>query len=112
MKAVVCLAALASVLVPVAHASAAASPLVGDEGIAEPVASVDEVLVGQTGQQQQQHPLGGGAGSGGVKKTKKKRKNIVVVLTDDQDLTMDSVEYMPLLKEHIVEKGITYRNHL
>ncbi|KXJ91234.1 alkaline-phosphatase-like protein [Microdochium bolleyi] len=44
-------------------------------------------------------------------KKKKKRKNIVVILTDDQDLTMGSAEYMPLLKEHIVQKGITYRNH-
>lgn len=77
-------------------------------------------------QQQQQHPLGGAHNThdttapldeNGVevsieKPKRKKRKNIIVILTDDQDLTMDSAEYMPLLKEHIADKGITFRNHL
>ncbi|KAJ1327774.1 N-acetylglucosamine-6-sulfatase [Microdochium nivale] len=76
-------------------------------------------------QQQQQHPLGGahnthdttapldenGVGVSIEKPKRKKRKNIVVILTDDQDLTMDSAKYMPLLKEHIADKGITFRNH-
>ncbi|KAK9778990.1 hypothetical protein SCAR479_04226 [Seiridium cardinale] len=42
---------------------------------------------------------------------KPKGKNIVFILSDDQDLTMDSVSYMPLLKSHIVDKGASFDNH-
>ena len=40
-----------------------------------------------------------------------KRPNIVVILTDDQDLHMDSVDYMPLLKKHITDHGTFYKRH-
>ena len=39
------------------------------------------------------------------------RPNIVVILTDDQDLHMDSVEYMPWLKEHVIDHGTFYKRH-
>jgi arylsulfatase A-like enzyme len=39
------------------------------------------------------------------------RPNIVVILTDDQDLHMDSVDYMPLLKKHIIDHGTFYKHH-
>jgi N-acetylglucosamine-6-sulfatase len=39
------------------------------------------------------------------------KPNIIVVLTDDQDLHMDSVNYMPLLKKHIVDHGTFYKRH-
>lgn len=39
------------------------------------------------------------------------RPNIVVILTDDQDLHMDSVEYMPLLKKHVIDYGTFYKRH-
>jgi N-acetylglucosamine-6-sulfatase len=40
-----------------------------------------------------------------------KRPNIVFVLTDDQDLHMDSLSYMPLLKKHVVDHGTSFSNH-
>ncbi|GKT61402.1 hypothetical protein ColTof4_01483 [Colletotrichum tofieldiae] len=39
------------------------------------------------------------------------RKNVVIILTDDQDATMDSVAYMPRLKEHIIDQGVSFANH-
>jgi hypothetical protein len=39
------------------------------------------------------------------------RPNIVVILTDDQDLHMDSVDYMPLLKKHVIDHGTFYKHH-
>jgi len=39
------------------------------------------------------------------------RANIVVILTDDQDLHMDSVDYMPLLKKHVIDHGTFYKHH-
>ncbi|KAL3427443.1 Arylsulfatase 3 [Phlyctema vagabunda] len=39
------------------------------------------------------------------------RPNIIVILTDDQDLHMQSVEYMPLLKKHIIDHGTYYKKH-
>ncbi|KAH7027718.1 alkaline-phosphatase-like protein [Microdochium trichocladiopsis] len=130
-----CLAVVATVvLVPGAHAATSSSGQPADDGVVAAAAPVEvggvdgghHQQAGFIGQehQQQQHALGGNVGheetSGDVDDgetvqhatgKRKKRKNIVVILTDDQDLTMDSPEYMPLLKEHIIEKGITFRNH-
>lgn len=39
------------------------------------------------------------------------RNNIVFVLTDDQDLELDSLKYMPLLQKHLGKKGTFYKNH-
>jgi hypothetical protein len=42
---------------------------------------------------------------------KKGKSNIVFILSDDQDVLMDSVSYMPRLKEHIIDKGTHFANH-
>ncbi|KAK7959100.1 arylsulfatase-like protein [Apiospora aurea] len=39
------------------------------------------------------------------------RPNIVLVLTDDQDLHMDSIDYMPYVKEHLIDHGTFYKKH-
>lgn len=49
---------------------------------------------------QQQQILGG-----------KKQPNIVMILTDDQDLHMDSLAYMPHTQKHIAEQGTSFVNH-
>jgi N-acetylglucosamine-6-sulfatase len=40
-----------------------------------------------------------------------KRHNIVFILTDDQDLHMDSLDYMPLLRKYIINEGTFYKRH-
>lgn len=40
-----------------------------------------------------------------------KRPNIVFILSDDQDLEMGSIDYMPLLGKYLKEKGTTYERH-
>jgi arylsulfatase A-like enzyme len=40
-----------------------------------------------------------------------RKPNFVFLLTDDQDLTMNSVEYMPHVRTRIREKGIDFTNH-
>lgn len=46
-----------------------------------------------------------GLGKGG------KRPNVILILTDDQDLHMNSLDYMPLLKKHLIDEGTLYRRH-
>jgi hypothetical protein len=41
----------------------------------------------------------------------KGKPNIVVILTDDQDLHMHSLDYMPLLKKHITDHGTFFKRH-
>ena len=41
----------------------------------------------------------------------KKQPNIVFILTDDQDLHMESISYMPYLKKHITNFGTTFSRH-
>lgn len=37
--------------------------------------------------------------------------NIVFILTDDQDLHLNSLDYMPLLQKHLVQQGTFYQRH-
>lgn len=37
--------------------------------------------------------------------------NIIFILTDDQDLRLDSLSYMPLLRQHLQDQGTFYENH-
>lgn len=39
------------------------------------------------------------------------RPNIVLVLTDDQDLHMQSIDFMPLLKKHVIDQGTFFKRH-
>ncbi|KAL2003750.1 hypothetical protein VTN02DRAFT_2386 [Thermoascus thermophilus] len=41
----------------------------------------------------------------------RERPNIVFILTDDQDLRLDSLEYMPLIRRHLQDQGTFYTNH-
>lgn len=40
-----------------------------------------------------------------------KKPNFLFILTDDQDLHMQSIDYMPLLKKHLSNQGTTYEKH-
>lgn len=40
-----------------------------------------------------------------------KKPNIVFILTDDQDLHMQSLDYLPLIKKHLTDKGTFYKRH-
>jgi hypothetical protein len=39
------------------------------------------------------------------------RPNIIFILTDDQDVEMDSLKYMPYLKQHLADEGTTFERH-
>lgn len=39
------------------------------------------------------------------------KPNIVIIITDDQDLHMNSIDYMPLLQKHIIDQGTFYKRH-
>ncbi|KHE84587.1 arylsulfatase [Neurospora crassa] len=41
----------------------------------------------------------------------KKSPNIVFILTDDQDLHLQSLDYLPLLKKYLADEGTTYKRH-
>lgn len=49
---------------------------------------------------QQQQPL-----------TAPARPNVVFILTDDQDTHLGSLNYMPFVKKHLINKGTHYRGH-
>jgi len=40
-----------------------------------------------------------------------KRPNIVFILTDDQDLHMNSLDYVPLIKKNLIDRGTLYKKH-
>ncbi|KAK7752482.1 hypothetical protein SLS62_005635 [Diatrype stigma] len=59
---------------------------------------------------QDQIPLGPGRTTEATTSSSKK-PNIVFVLTDDQDLHMQSLDYMPLVKKHLLDQGTFYKRH-
>lgn len=72
-------------------------------------------LSGVIAQTHEQRPLAGlgpdrlsHAWAGG---TQGKKPNIVFVLTDDQDLHMQSLDYLPLVKKHLTDQGTFYKRH-
>lgn len=40
-----------------------------------------------------------------------RRPNIIFVLTDDQDVHLSSLEYMPLVKKHLLDQGTYFSKH-
>lgn len=40
-----------------------------------------------------------------------RRPNILFILTDDQDVHMDSLSYMPYLWKHLIQEGTTFTKH-
>ncbi|RUS88020.1 hypothetical protein EGW08_004186 [Elysia chlorotica] len=57
--------------------------------------------------QEQQHQSRGGRGSGRSRSTE---PNIVVILTDDQDVLLGSLKYMPKLQKLLIQQGATLNN--
>lgn len=49
--------------------------------------------------------------AGGGKSQGHPRPNIVFILTDDQDLHMRSLDYMPFVQKHLIDHGQSYRRH-
>ena len=44
-------------------------------------------------------------------KPQRKQPNIVFILTDDQDLHMNSLDYTPLIRKHLLDQGTFYKCH-
>lgn len=42
---------------------------------------------------------------------KQTRPNIVFILTDDQDVHLSSLDYMPFVQKHLLEKGTYFTKH-
>ncbi|KAI1312779.1 alkaline-phosphatase-like protein [Xylaria venustula] len=61
--------------------------------------------------QQQQIPLAGNNEDVTRKAAAATRPNVVFILTDDQDVHLGSLQYMPLLKKHLVEQGTSFNSH-
>lgn len=40
-----------------------------------------------------------------------KRPNIVFILTDDQDIELGSLEYMPLVQKYLINEGTFFKRH-
>lgn len=40
-----------------------------------------------------------------------KKPNVVFILTDDQDVHMNSMDYMPRLKQYMIDEGTIYTKH-
>ncbi|KAJ5619462.1 arylsulfatase [Penicillium lagena] len=39
------------------------------------------------------------------------KPNVIFILTDDQDAHLDSLDYMPFVQKHLIDKGTHYRSH-
>ncbi|CAG9989199.1 unnamed protein product [Clonostachys byssicola] len=60
----------------------------------------------------EQHVLNPGQlGRDNLEQWMRGRKNVVLIMSDDQDATMESISYMPRLKQHIIDKGTHFANH-
>ena len=40
-----------------------------------------------------------------------KKPNIVFIITDDQDLHMNSLDYIPFVQKHLIDRGTLYKKH-
>lgn len=40
-----------------------------------------------------------------------KRPNIVFILTDDQDVRMNSLDHVPLIKKRLIDEGTLFKRH-
>lgn len=55
----------------------------------------------------EQVPLGHSHGP----QPQRRQPNVVFVLTDDQDVHLGSLDYMPLVKKHLLEQGTFFSSH-
>ena len=37
--------------------------------------------------------------------------NFLIILSDDQDVHLGSLDYMPLLKQYVADEGVTFPHH-
>ncbi|EKD11969.1 arylsulfatase [Drepanopeziza brunnea f. sp. 'multigermtubi' MB_m1] len=60
-----------------------------------------------------QQYLGPGAGSwpGAAGINSESRPNVVFILTDDQDVHLSSLDYMPFVRKHLLEQGTYFSKH-
>ena len=58
-----------------------------------------------------QKPLGFEPKPKGTTAKAKTQPNIIFILTDDQDLRLQSLDYLPLIKKHLADEGTTYKRH-
>lgn len=56
----------------------------------------------------QQRPL---VGPSREPQQRRRQPNVVFILTDDQDVHLSSLDYMPLVKKHLLEKGTNFMKH-
>lgn len=59
----------------------------------------------------EQKPLGFQQKPKGTVTKGNKQPNIVFTLTDDQDLHLQSLDYLPLIKKCLADEGTTYKHH-
>lgn len=52
-----------------------------------------------------------GNGNNNTVTDKHTRPNIVFILTDDQDVHLNSLDFMPLVRKHLVDQGTSYNRH-
>lgn len=63
-------------------------------------------------QAQDQVPLTSPDGDGnGNQNYARRRSNVVFILTDDQDVRLNSLEYMPFVKQHLIDRGTSFNKH-
>lgn len=58
----------------------------------------------------QQLPLIAGP-SRGPQQQQQRQPNVVFILTDDQDVHLSSLDYMPLVKKHLLDQGTNFKKH-
>lgn len=67
------------------------------------------LLIGAPGDTDaEQRPLVAPPSSSGDSSSK---PNIILVLTDDQDMHMNSLDYGPLIKKHLIDEGTLFKRH-
>ncbi|GAD92379.1 hypothetical protein AN8341.2 [Paecilomyces variotii No. 5] len=72
--------------------------------------ALQDVFASTSPQQVNQQPLNLPSGKGAPSYVEE-RPNIVFIISDDQDLQLDSIEYMPLTLKHLKQRGTFYKNH-
>lgn len=70
------------------------------------VAAASHIVPSLAWSQSPEHHLGSrGNGTAGA------QPNVVFILTDDQDVHLDSLSYMPFVKKHLTDQGTTFKRH-
>lgn len=46
-----------------------------------------------------------------ISATTSRRPNVVFILTDDQDAKLNSLDYMPSVRKHLISRGTHFKSH-